>query len=264
MAELRRLVRIFFLMAKMVILPDLLNFLAALFFILGKIVRFLFFFAFVFSVVKGAGNVAGYSYQEVVLFFLVFNLVDIVTQFLFRGTYHFRNLIVSGNYDLDLLKPLPSFFRPLFGHVDIFDLITLLPLTLFFLYFVIKHQLISGFTGGLIFILLFFSSIILAFAFHLLVCSFCILTTTIDHFIWIYRDLTAMARFPTDIYRGLIRFLLTFVFPVVLLITFPAKGLLGLLSLEKVAFALVLSLFFAYLSLKFWFWSLRHYASASS
>ncbi|MGB9911383.1 MAG: hypothetical protein ACPLKP_02140 [Microgenomates group bacterium] len=50
---------------------------------------------------------------------LLFCLVDITVQFLFRGVYQLRSLVVSGNYDLDLLKPLLSFFRPIFGWTDI-------------------------------------------------------------------------------------------------------------------------------------------------
>jgi len=261
---MKRLLKIWFLMAKMAILPDLLTPWAALLFIIGKLVRFGFFFVFLFSVLSGTGGLAGYSREQAILFFLVFNLIDIVIQFLFRGVYHFRPLVISGDYDLDLLKPLPSFFRPLFGHVDVMDFVTLLPLIIFMMFFVAKNNLINSFLDIFLFLILFFASLLIGFAFHLFVCAVCVLTTEIDHLVWIYRDLTAMARFPTDIYRGLVGFVLTFVFPVVLLITFPAKGLMGLLSFDKVALAILVSVLTVYLSLKFWYWSLKRYTSASS
>ncbi len=248
----------------MVVLPDLVNPGASILFIVGKVVRFGFFFIFLFSVLSGAGSLAGYSREEVILFFLVFNLIDITVQFVFRGVYHFRPLVVSGSYDLDLLKPLPSFLRPLFGHVDILDFVTLVPLAGFTFWFTVKHNLASGPANMGVFIVLFLASLLLGFAFHLFVCSICILTTEIDHLIWIYRDLTAMARFPTDIYQGLVKFVLTFVIPVVLLITFPAKGLLGLLSAKAILSALFIGILFAYFSLRFWYFSLRRYTSASS
>ncbi|MGB9911382.1 MAG: ABC-2 family transporter protein [Microgenomates group bacterium] len=78
--------------------------------------------------------------------------------------------------------------------------------------------------------ILFFNALILAFAFHLFFCSVCVLTTEIDHLVWVYRDLTSMARFPTDIYNKGIRIILTFTIPVIILITVPAKALLGILS----------------------------------
>lgn len=264
MRRIIHLTKIWFLMAKIAAQSQLVDSAGGTLFIIGKIVRFIFYFLFLFSVLSSSGRLAGYSREEVIWFFLVFNLVDISVQFLFRGVYVFRPLIVSGNYDLDLLKPLPSFFRPLFGWTDILDFITLVPLSAFIVWFIFHYQLVSNPWQIIAFLALFFAALILAFAFHLVVSAVCILTTEIDHLVWVYRDLTAMARFPTDIYRGTVRFVLTFVFPVVLLITFPAKALLGLLSPEKIVFAVGLSLFLAYLALKFWYWGLRRYTSASS
>ncbi|MFH1561275.1 MAG: ABC-2 family transporter protein [Patescibacteria group bacterium] len=251
-------------MSKMVIRPDLFSSSAGIFFILGKIVRFVFFFAFLSFAVSSSGEVAGYGQNEVICFFLVFNLVDVLVQFLFRGVYHFRWLVSSGDYDLDLLKPIPSFFRPLFGHIDILDFITLIPLLVFFVYFVAKNHLVAGWFGVISFSFLLVSSLSLGFAFHLFVCTMAILTQKVDHLVWIYRDLTAMARFPTDIYRGMVRFALTFVFPVVLLITFPAKGLMGLLTWPVVVLTLSFGFLLALVSLRFWYWGLKRYTSASS
>lgn len=260
----KRYLRAFWLMAKMAILPDLMQPSAAILFIIGKVARFLFYFVFLFSIVSGVEDFVGYSRVEVIWFFIVFNLIDVTIQFLFRGVYHFRGLVVSGNFDLELLKPLPSFFRPLFGHIDIMDFITLIPLTGFSIWYVIHHQLAANLVSVIYFLILFIASLFIGFAFHLFVSSICILTTEIDHLVWIYRDVTAMARFPTDIYRGAIRFLIVFVIPVVLLITFPAKALLGLLSPWQVGLSLSISLILSGLSLKFWYWSLKRYTSASS
>ncbi len=261
---MKRYLKAFWLMSKMVILPDLMQPSAAILFIIGKVARFGFYFVFLYSTVSGIENFAGYNTVEVIWFFLVFNLVDILIQFLFRGVYHFRPLVVSGNFDLELLKPLPSFFRPLFGHIDIMDFITLIPLSGFMIWYVIYHNLSAGLVSIIYFVLLILASLILGFGFHLFVSSICILTTEIDHLVWVYRDLTAMGRFPTDIYRGFVRFLVVFVIPVVLLITFPAKAVVGLISPLQVVLSLAVSLILAGLSLKFWYWSLKRYTSASS
>ncbi|HUW24412.1 MAG TPA: ABC-2 family transporter protein [Patescibacteria group bacterium] len=242
---------------------QLINPWSALLFLLGKIIRFLLFFVFLFKILSTSGSLGEYGKEAIIIFFLVFNLIDILTQFLFRGVYHFRPLIVSGDYDLDLLKPLPSFFRPIFGWTDILDLITLVPLWFYFLWFLGINNLFN-FSNLALFSVLIINSLFLSFAFHLFICAVCILTTEIDHLIWVYRDLTSMARFSTDIYPRLVRGILTFTIPVVVLITVPAKALLGLLSWPW----LVLSLVIAFLALtgafKFWRYALGHYASASS
>jgi len=237
---------------------------AGILFIIGKIVRFLLFFVFLFAVLSTVKNLVGYNREQIIFFFLIFNLVDMMVQFLFRGVYHFRPLVVSGDYDLDLLKPLPSFFRPIFGYTDILDFVILVPLWLYFLWFVFVNHLFTGIGDSILFFLLLFNSLILGFAFHLLACGVCLLTTEIDHLVWIYRDLTSMARFPTDIYYKFVQYVLTFTVPVVILFTVPAKALLGLLSWQWVIVAFIISGLFLWGSLKFWYYALSKYASASS
>jgi ABC-2 type transport system permease protein len=233
-------------------------------FLAGKIVRFLMFFVFLFTVLSSSQTLAGFSREQVIFFFLVFNLIDVMVQFFFRGVYLFRSQVVSGDFDLDLSKPLPSFFRPIFGWTDIYDLITLVPLWFFFAWFTFKNQLFISLENLFVFLILLINSLILAFAFHLFVCAVCVMTTEIDHLIMVYRDLTGMARFPTDIYGKAIQYLLTFTIPVIVLITVPAKALIGLLSWQWVVFSFVISGLFLFLSIRFWRYALTQYSSASS
>lgn len=260
---MNRLLKNWYIQAKNAAQTQLLTTKGGIIFLVGKVFRFLLYFVFLFSVLSGTGGLAGFTTPQVILFFLVFNIIDVVVQFLFRGVYVFRNLVVSGNFDLDLLKPLPSFFRPLFGWTDILDLITLVPLLGFTFWYVFTNQL-ADIGSLLLFILLIFNSILVGFAFHLFVCGVGVLTTEVDHLVWIYRDLTAMARFPTDIYSKGIKVGLTFVVPVMVLITVPAKALMGLIAPVWILVSFLFAAFSVFLSIKFWNWSLKRYTSASS
>ena len=53
--------------------------LAAAGFLIGKLIRLLFFFAYIVAIFKHTDRLAGYSLAEMVLFFLTFNLVDVTT-----------------------------------------------------------------------------------------------------------------------------------------------------------------------------------------
>jgi ABC-2 type transport system permease protein len=258
-----RLFKIWLLITSRVAQSQLINPWSALLFILGKLVRFFLFFVFLFRILSTSGNLGGYGRETVIVFFLVFNLIDILTQFLFRGVYRFRPLIVSGDYDLDLLKPLPSFFRPVFGWTDILDLVILIPLWLYFFWFLSINNYLSP-LNLLLFSALAVNSLFLSFAFHLFICAVCILTTEIDHLVWVYRDLTSMARFPTDIYPRLIQNILTFTIPVVILITIPAKALLGFLSWPWVILSFAVGGLSLWGAFKFWHYALGRYSSASS
>src|SRR3989344_2312035 len=106
-------------------------------FVFAKTVRFFFFFGFLYFLLKSTKTLAGYDQNQVIFFFLTFNVVDIFAQFLFREVYRFRPLIVSGDLDLVLVKPVNPLFRVLMGGADIIDLTTIIPL-LFAVYYVGK------------------------------------------------------------------------------------------------------------------------------
>lgn len=262
--NLKKLLRVWFAIAKIAVQDQMISSLSGYLFLVGKIFRFLFLFVFLFSVLSATKTLSGYTREQVIVFFLVFYLVDTMSQSLFRGVYWFRALIVSGDYDFDLLKPMPSFFRPVFGWTDIFDLITLFFLLGYFAWFAVTRGLVSGLESVFLFTLLFVNSLVISFGIHLFVCAVGVLTTEIDHLIMVYRDVSNMARFPTDIYPQGIRLILTFVIPVVVLITVPAKSILGLLSLPWVIISVLLAGTFLYSSLRFWKYALAKYSSASS
>lgn len=238
--------------------------LSSLLFLLGKIIRFLFLLLAILIFVGKAEGLAGYSLNQAVLFFLVFNLVDILSQFLFRGLYWFRARLVSGQFDYALLRPLNPLFDVLFSHPDPLDLITLPLLIGLMVLFIVKNNLIVNPISAILFSALLINGFVLAFSFHVLTAAFGIITLEVDHLIWIYRDLTQMARIPVDVYAPLIRGFLTFIIPVGIMITFPARALIGLLSWEGVVLSFVVSGLFLLGSLSFWEFALSRYTSASS
>jgi ABC-2 type transport system permease protein len=80
----------------------------------------------------------------------------------------------------------------------------------------------------------------------------------------IYRDLTSMGRVPIDIYREPMRTILTFVIPVGVMMTVPAKAFLGLLSPWVVIISFILGVLFFFICFRIWKVALTKYASASS
>ena len=243
---------------------DLTNRFAAAFFLMGKFLRFSLFLAFLILLVGRTQTLAGYNVQQVVFFFLTFNLVDIISQFLLRGVYHFRPLIVTGNFDFILTKPLNPLFSSLARRTDILDLLTLIPLVLYIIFFLASGQVVTTLTGILFYLVLVLNALLVALALHIIVLCIGVLTTEVDHLIWIYRDLTNMGRVPIDIYREWLRGFLIFVIPVGVLMTFPAKALMGLLSWQWVLFSIGLSVIFLWGSIRFWRYALNRYSSASS
>jgi len=234
-----------------------------IFFTLGKIIRFIFFLLFLVLLVEKTRSVAGYTLWEVILIFLTFNMVDIISQFLFREVYRFRSYIVSGSFDYLLTKPISPLLRSLFGGSDVLDLITLFPLIGFFIYTLSK---LDGITilGVFLYVLLLTNALIIMLAFHIFVLGLGVLITEVDNAIWIFRELTALGRIPIAVYREPLSWVLTFIVPVGIMITFPVHAALGILSFQAIIVAFLISGILLLGSLYFWRYSLKQYASASS
>jgi ABC-2 type transport system permease protein len=232
------------------------------FFLLGKIIRFSFFIGFLYFLILGTQNLAGYSSNQAIFFFLVFNVVDVLAQFLYREVYRFRPKIVSGDFDLTLVKPANALFISLMGGADVIDFITIPPLLVGVAYVAaLLHPTLSQ---VLLFLLLTVNGLIIATAFHIAVLAMGIITLEIDHTIMIYRDLTSFGRFPVDIYKQPLQGVLTYLIPVGIMITFPAKALMGLVSAGGIIISLLIGVLAIVAALVFWKFALTKYTSASS
>ncbi len=232
----------------------------AAFFLVGKAVRVFFIFAFLGIIFSRTQFVKGYSFQQILIFYLTFNIIDTLSQILYREVYRFRPLVVSGDFDTILLKPHHPFVRILIGGIDYLDIILVIP-------YIIAAVVIASLNGMLsagalalygVFVL---NSLILVTAFHILVLTLGIVTTEVDHTIMIYRDITSLGRFPMDIYAQPVRGIFTFIVPVGVMMTVPSQALMGILQPGMAVYSFLISLGMLYLSLRFWSYGLKRYQS---
>ncbi|MBI2029673.1 ABC-2 family transporter protein [Candidatus Gottesmanbacteria bacterium] len=236
---------------------------SAIIFTIAKFFRFIFFLLFLVFILRSTNSLGGYSEYEVVFFYLTFSLIDSVTQLLFREVYRFRSLIVEGSFDYILLKPINSLFRSLTGGADLLDLFMLIPIIILLVFSATKTGMFTPF-NTILFLVFIFNSLILTTAFHILVLAIGILTTSVDHTVLIYRDVVSTGRLPIDVYREPVRGFLTFILPVAIVMTVPAKAFLGKLPIELVIVSFIFAAVIFIGSLKLWRYSLTKYSSASS
>lgn len=237
--------------------------LGVILFTLGKLLRFVFFLVFIFLILGRTNTLAGYSLWEIIFFYATFNVVDIVPQMILRSVYSFRRLVVSGDFDLFFLQPISPLFRALFGSSDILDLPMLIIAIGFILYSALHLPVITV-LGVFLYLLLLLNAIVIALSFHIFVVAIGIVSTEVDSTIMLYRDLTQMGRVPVSVYQQGVSFVLTFVVPIGIMMTFPVEALLGTLSLQFILLSCVFGVCFLLLSLLSWKKAIRHYSSASS
>jgi len=260
--KISRYLKVWWLMSRNSFLGFLTQRFGAVIFLTGKLLRFGFFFIFIVFLLKGTKTLAGFNLNQTIFFFLTFNLIDVVSQFLFREVYRFRPLVVSGGFDLVLTKPISALFRSLMGGADVLDLITIPPLVVAII--LAGRTLNPSILHSAYYIVLIFNSLVLATAFHIAVLSLGIITLEIDHTIMIYRDLTNLGRFPVDIYKEPLKGILTYLVPVGIMITLPAKAFIGLVSFKGILVSFALGILAISIALRFWDFALTKYTSASS
>ncbi|MBI5620494.1 ABC-2 family transporter protein [Candidatus Gottesmanbacteria bacterium] len=232
-------------------------------FLVGKLLRFIFFFTFLLTIFSHTDSLGGYSAVQIAFFYFSYNFIDTLSQLLYREVYQFRPLIVSGDFDFVLVKPMNALFRSLFGSADPLDFFMLFPYTVILIY-------AAGLLGPLaawdviVYILLMISGFMIITGFHIVVLALGIIATEVDHAIMMFRDILSMGRIPVDIYREPLRGLLTFILPIGIMMTMPPKALMGLLSVWMIVVSLGLSLLFFVVCLKAWRYALSQYSSASS
>lgn len=232
-------------------------------FILGKFIRFGMLLYFLVLILMATKTLAGFNMYEVIFFYATFNLIDLVPQFFLREVYRFRVYVIKGYFDYVLAQPVNALFKMLFGGSDILDI----PLILTSLGFLIFSGLnLGGITllGLVLYAALVLNALLIAFSFHILILGTGIISSEVDNTVMLYRDLLKTGQIPIDVYRVPVSFILTFIVPVGLMITFPVKALLNRLSPSFVLLAFIFSLTFFAVSYKFWIFALKRYQSASS
>jgi ABC-2 type transport system permease protein len=107
-------------------------------------------------------------------------------------------------------------------------------------------------------------AILLLYSIWILVVSASFWVVRVDNLSYLFGSIFDAGRWPISVFRGALRFALTFVFPLALMTTYPAEALLGRLTGVSAALALAGGLAFAVMARLVWTRAIRFYTSASS
>ncbi|MBL8953957.1 MAG: ABC-2 family transporter protein [Myxococcaceae bacterium] len=96
----------------------------------------------------------------------------------------------------------------------------------------------------------------------ILIVSTAFYVVKVDNLTYMFSSIFDAARWPSSVFRGVLKAVFTFVIPLALMTTWPAEALLGRLEPVTLVYAIAASLGFAAASRTVWLLSLRRYASA--
>lgn len=233
-------------------------------FVFGKLTRIGLFLVLVVSLFQFTDSVAGFSKGQMILLYATMNLIDIIVQvFFFRGFHALQHEVRKGNFDFALTKPANPLALTTFRYVDFMDIITLIPSVAILVWAIVEVGSVS-LSQIIWYVLLSFNGIVIVYGIGLIFGGLTFYTTQMENIWTFYRYGMQMARFPIDIYSGFFRFIFTFILPIAVIVTFPAKAYFGVLSLPFYFYSFGLSVVLVMFG--FWFWNhaLAKYQSASS
>lgn len=233
-------------------------------YLLGKVLRFGFFLLFIVSIFRHTDSLAGYSRDEVLLFFLTFNFIDVMTQVFFRGVYVFKHDIRLGSLDYTLIKPVNALFYSLSRMIDFLDTLFIIPITVFLIVLLVKMGIVFHFASLAAFAGFLTMSFLIIAGFHILSLAMTVWTSESENVIWMYRESMTLGRFPPEILSAKMISFFTYVIPIVVIVSFPTRALLGDIGLREFFIAVSVAAYFFAFSLFVWRQSMMKYASASS
>lgn len=237
---------------------------AAAILILGKVLRLVIAFSFVYIIVGRAKAIGGYNLSQAVFILALYNLVATISQLFFRGVYIFKQKIQDGTFDFYLLNPLSELFYSLLSYTDPLDLLLVIP----FGFVVFWAWVGTGYAVTIASLLYLFSAILIALAMiaaiHIIVLSLGIRYMEVDNTIMLYRDLERLATFPINIYGKVGELILTYIIPLAIMATVPANLIFNLLNPSYLLLFTVIAVIELKLALLYWHQSLKTYSSASS
>ena len=210
-------------------------------------------------------TVAGWSFPEslvVVGWFTLLHAVleGAVSPSLTAVVEHVRH----GTLDFFLLKPADAQFLVSTAKIEPWHVVDVFGALAIFCYAFAKlgrwpRALEVG--AGLAFLAL---AVVILYSFWILVVSASFWVVKVDNLSYLFGSLFDAARWPITIFRGALRIVFTFVFPIALLTTYPAMALLGKLDGKTALAALGGGLLFAAIARRVWRRALALYTSASS
>jgi ABC-2 type transport system permease protein len=262
--RLQKYFKVWWLSATTAVQVAFINRATHLLFFVGKALRLAMTLGVLLLIRSQTTQLGGYTTDQMIIFFLTYQLLDIVAQIAFRGVYMFSEQVRSGNFDFTLISPINPLFRALTGMPDVNDALFLIPNLAIMGYLLTQLDLSLTLMGWLWFALLFINSLLIVTSLHIVALSIGVLTTEVDGIIFLYRDLARLGQFPVSIYLEPMRSALFFIIPIGIMITIPAEVLLGLPPTHSVLVAFLIGAGSFWLSLRLWRTSLRHYTSASS
>jgi ABC-2 type transport system permease protein len=212
-----------------------------------------------------ADSIGGWTFYEVLLLLGVFNaihgFIEMVLQpNMTRLVQHIR----KGTLDYILLKPVDSQFFVSFRHMVFWKMADILLGLVLVLYSLVQMGTWPSWYAIFSFFVLLGAALCLVYAMWMILMTLSFWAVKVDNLSYLFMSFFDTARFPVSVYKGFLRIILMYMFPIGMMTTLPASALTQGVSWLQMGIALLLAGVFVGLTRWLWRAALRSYTSASS
>ncbi len=210
-------------------------------------------------------SIKGWSYNEVLFLLATYMIVTNLTHALFyRNFSRTSEYVREGKLDIILTKPVDAQFATTFRYVGIADLLNLIPSLMLLVYAVQRLDItltpltVVGYVAGIIIGCM----IVYGIWFAISILSFWL--TQVDEIQELWEGISFFMRYPRSMFSGVVRFMLTFLLPILTIVAFPSEWFLGRLSGWWLVVSGLAACMLLLVTRAFWNVGLKRYSSASS
>jgi ABC-2 type transport system permease protein len=209
--------------------------------------------------------IAGWNFAEALVVVGWFTLLEAILEGAINPSLtavveHIR----KGTLDFVLLKPADAQFLVSTSRFEPWRSTNVLTALAIWVYAFAKLGRAPSALGILAALVLLGSATLLLYSLWILTVSAAFYVVKVDNLTNLFGSVFDAARWPVQIFRGVLRWVFTLVVPLAVMTTYPAEALLGRLSPLALVGSVVGACVFSWLSRRVWLGSLSRYSSASS
>ncbi|HDQ59760.1 MAG TPA: hypothetical protein ENN30_01050 [Candidatus Woesearchaeota archaeon] len=205
----------------------------------------------------------GWSFHQFILLYGSFALwVGISSTVFIAAIWRIVRAIQRGDFDKYMIRPIKPHVFVLMHGWD-YDGLGRVGMGLILIFYAaLKLDLMVNITGLLTYLWVMVLGIMFTIGEIWLVLGLAFKFIKTDAVMHVFGVLFEFSKYPLTIYRGPVKFFLTFVFPVGLVAFYPASALLGFLSAKDLAIATLVSFGFFFMGYIAFWWGMRRHTSA--
>lgn len=215
-------------------------------------------------ITEKAQLVAGWSQAEMLLLtgglLMTLGLFEIHFK---RSFQYMPDVILYGNLDNLLIKPVDSQFIASFTKLNPFGLYRAVIAAIFLTYVIFRFDIVITTSGLLGYFLLLLFGVGIFYSIWLFFVTLLIWFPRLSNIIDVANSMNHISRFPPEMYREFNLYIFLFLLPYMFIVSTPVKVLLQKASVLDAAVMLSLAIIMGIGSRMFWKFALRYYTSAS-